>query len=123
MKQRTITLNKTKIVLRPSPLALKIILTVLILFSMAALIALRWVHQDIQSQVDALKAQASQVEYRNAALEQRTQNIGSVDTIREIAQEELDLVDPNILVIQPEENFAAPEEPSETPTQPSESQP
>lgn len=107
---KTFSLNNTKIVLRPSPLALKIILTVLILFSMAALIALRWVHQDIQAQIDELKAQAAQVEYRNGVLNQRIQAIGGVDTIKQIAQEELELVDPNTLVIQPEENFTAPSE-------------
>lgn len=110
MNQGSIPLKKSKIELRRSPLALKIILTVLILFSMAALIALSWVHQDIRAQVAELKEQAVQVEHRNAKLEQRTKNAGSVSTIQEIAQEELGLVDPNTVVIRPEEN----PQPSET---------
>lgn len=107
MTKKNIPSRKPKIVLRASPLVLKVILTLLILFSMAALVALRWVHQDIQSEIGVLKAQAAQVEYDNEILEQRSQNVGSVNTIKEIAQDELGLVDPGTVVIRPQSSADA----------------
>lgn len=110
MTPKNIPSRKPKVQLRASPLALKVILTLLIVFSMAALVALRWVHQDIQNEIGVLKAQAAQIEYDNEILENRSRNVGSVATIEEIARDELGLVDPNTVVMQPQ---AAP-----TPSQP-----
>ena len=93
--------KKPKVQLRPSPLALKVILTLLILFSIASLVALRWVHLDFQEEIGDLKSQAAEIEYENESLEKKTQNPGSVDTIKAIAQDELGLVDPNTVVLQP----------------------
>lgn len=107
MTPKNISSRKPKVQLRASPLALKVILTLLILFSMAALVALRWVHQDLQSEIGLLKAQAAQVEYENEILEERTQNVGSVNTIKEIAQDELGLVDPGTVVIRPQTSAEA----------------
>lgn len=99
MSQRST--KKPKVQLRRSPLALKIILTLLILFSIASLVALRWVHLDFQTEIGDLKSQAAEIEYENENLEKKTQNPGSVDTIKQIAQDELGLVDPNTVVLQP----------------------
>lgn len=96
--------KKIKFELRHSPLALKVILTLLIIFSMAALTALRWVHLEIQAQTDALKAEAAKVEYANSKLTERINNVGTVQSIEDIAREELGLVDPNTVVIQPNTN-------------------
>ena len=41
------SLKNVKLEIRPSPVALKVLLIVLILFSTAALAALRWVHNGI----------------------------------------------------------------------------
>lgn len=101
MSQRNIPSKKPKIQLRHSPLALKVVLTLLILFSIASLVALRWVHLDLQTEIEDLKSQAAQIEYENENLEKKAQNPGSVDTIKQIAQDELGLVDPNTVVIQP----------------------
>lgn len=114
-KQISIPPKKSKIHIRRSPLALKVVLTVLILFSTASLVALRWVHLDLQQEIDIQKAQAAEMEYKNAALEERSQNVGSVDTIEKIARDELGLVDPNTVVIRPEENYTG--EPMNSPTE------
>lgn len=114
-KQISIPPKKSKIHIRRSPLALKVVLTVLILFSTASLVALRWVHLDLQQEIDIQKAQAAEMEYKNAALEERSQNVGSVDTIEKIARDELGLVDPNTVVIRPEENYTG--EPMNPPTE------
>ena len=91
-----------KVEVRPASNILKIILILLILFSIVALIALRWVHTGILNQIDALKEEASGLEYANEVLEQKTEELGSVQSIQDIAKEELGLVDPDTVIIDPE---------------------
>ena len=102
MAQKSTPPKKVKVEVRPASNILKIILTILILFSIVALIALRWVHNGILTQIDDLKDEASELEHANEVLDQKTQELGSVQSIQDIAQEELGLVDPNIIVIDPE---------------------
>ena len=91
-----------KVEVRPASNILKIILIVLILFSIVALVALRWVHNGILTQIDELKEEASDLEYANAELDQKTEELGSVQSIQDIAKEELGLVDPDTVIIDPE---------------------
>ena len=91
-----------KVEIRPASNILKILLIVLILFSIVALIALRWVHNGILTQIDELKEEASGLEYANEVLDQKTEELGSVQSIQDIAKEELGLVDPNTVIIDPE---------------------
>ncbi len=102
MTQKNTPPKKVKVEVRPASNILKIILTILILFSIVALIALRWVHNGILFQIDALKDEASGLEHANEVLDQKTQELGSVQSIQDIAKEELGLVDPNTIVIDPE---------------------
>ncbi len=95
-------LKNVKVEVRPSPVALKVMLIVLILFSTAALVALRWVHNGIQEQTQKLQAEAASVEYANSVLEQKKADLGSVQSIQDIAKEELGLVDPDTVVIDPQ---------------------
>ena len=95
-------LKNVKIAVRPSPAALKIALIVLILLSMAALFALRWVHTGILEETENLKDKASALEEANTDLQQKTQEIGSVQSIQDIAKEELGLVDPDTIILSPQ---------------------
>ena len=102
MTQKNTPPKKVKVEVRPASNILKIILTILILFSIVALIALRWVHNGILTQIDELKEEASGLEYANSELEQKTEELGSVQSIQDIAKEELGLVDPDTVLIDPE---------------------
>ncbi len=102
MEQKNIPHKKVKVEFRRSPLSLKVALTVLILFSMAALTALRWVHLEFQSQASELREKAAQLEYENSVIEERKNNISSVQSIEAIAREELGLVNPDTVLIDPE---------------------
>ena len=42
------------------------------------------------------------LEYANTELVEKTENLGSVQSVREIAQEELGLVDPNTVILDPQ---------------------
>ncbi len=94
--------KKTKVEVRRSPLALKISLTLLIVFAMAALTALRWIHLEFQDLNSDLREEASQIEYENDVIQEQKDNISSIQSITAIARDELGLVDPNTVLIDPE---------------------
>ena len=94
--------KNVKVEVRPASNILKILLIVLIVFSIVALIALRWVHNGILDQIADLKDEASGLEYANEELERKTEELGSVQSIQDIAREELGLVDPDTVIIDPE---------------------
>ena len=102
MAQKTTPQKTVKVEVRPASNILKIILILLILFSIVALIALRWVHNGILNQIDELKDEASGLEHANAELDRKTEELGSVQSIQDIAKEELGLVDPDTVIIDPE---------------------
>ena len=102
MAQKNTPPKNVKVEVRPASNILKIILILLILFSIVALVALRWVHNGIITQIDELKDEASGLEYANAELDRKTEELGSVQSIQDIAQDELGLVDPDTILIDPE---------------------
>ena len=102
MAEKNTPPKNVKVEVRPASNILKIVLIVLILFSIVALAALRWVHDGILTQIDELKKEASGLEYANEELDQKTEELGSVQSIQDIAQEELGLVDPDTVIIDPE---------------------
>ena len=102
MAEKSTPRKTMKVEVRPASNILKIVLIVLIVFSIVALAALRWVHGGILSEIDALKDEASGLEYANQVLDQKTEDLGSIQSIQDIAKEELGLVDPDTILIDPE---------------------
>ena len=101
MKARIANLRNVQLVFRPSSALLKIVVTVLILFSTAALISLIWVRQSIQVQTEDLRQEAMALEQENKDLENKIGILGSVQSVEEIAQEELGMVKPDTIIINP----------------------
>ena len=99
MAKKSTKSKYVKVEVRPASHILKVILILLILFSIVALVALRWVHNGILTQIDELKDEASGLEYANEVLDQKTEELGSVQSIQDIAEEELGLVDPDTILI------------------------
>lgn len=102
MEENRHPLKNIHVTIRRSPVALKILLGVLIVLSMAALIALQLVHSNIQTEIKRLQEQANAVEYRNGILDERIQDPASFENIVNIAKEELGLVDPDTVIIDPQ---------------------
>jgi len=102
MAEKKNPLRNAKVVIRQSPAALKIVLIVLILFSMVTLAALRWVHTGILEETENLRAEASALEHANDRLEEKTDELGTVKSVEDIAREELGLVDPDTVIIDPQ---------------------
>ena len=101
MAERKNPFRNIKLIFRPASPALKIAVSVLIVCSMAALIALTWVRTSILNRTEDLREEAAGLESENAELEEKIADIGSVQSIMDIAQEELGLVDPNAILIDP----------------------
>ena len=99
MEKQTEQAPKVKVVVRRSPPLLKIVLILLIVFSMAALIALGWVRGSIQAQTGDLRDEAAALEQENSDLNEKIGDLGSVQSVKDIAEEELGLVDPNTVII------------------------
>ena len=102
MAQNSTPHKRVKVEIRPASNILKVLLIILILFSIVALMALRWVHNGILTEISDLKQEASDLEYANQELDRKTEEIGSVQSIQDIAEEELGLVDPNTILVEPE---------------------
>ncbi|MDY5642821.1 MAG: hypothetical protein SPG79_07485 [Candidatus Faecousia sp.] len=100
MEERKLQIGKVQVILRHSSPVLKAVVIVLIVFSMAALGALMWVQAGLQSQVRSMTAEAAAILNENEKLSRRLETPGDVKTIREIAEEELDLVTPDTVLIE-----------------------
>lgn len=87
---------------RSSPL-LKVLVLVTILVSAAALLVLRSSMLGYQQQSQVLQSQAASLQQENAELTERIAELGTKDSIRRIAIEELDLMDPGAQFFDPGE--------------------
>ena len=94
--------RKVKVILRPSSPLLKIVVCVLIVFSMAALIALRWVHAGIRNQTEEKRQEAAALEQENTELNEKISDLGSIQSVKDIAESELGLVNPDTVIIDAE---------------------
>ena len=87
---------------RSSPLLKCIVLATVVLCT-AALIALHTAITGFQNQAGALRNQADQLKKENAALTQYIDELGTDESTKRIAQEELGLVDKDVTFFTPAE--------------------
>lgn len=95
-------LSRIKFVYRRTSNITKVIVTVAILLSMTTLIALRLSTTALENRTEDLRNKAGMLEEANSELEQKIDELGSNKSVVEIAEEELDLVQPNAVAIQTE---------------------
>lgn len=86
---------------RSRPLT-KIVVCGAIVLSMAALITLRLAQDHILAQTDDMRSKAAYLEHENAKLDDRIENMDSVQGVEQIAKEELGLVHPDTVIVDPE---------------------
>ena len=101
MSQRQYPFRNIKVVVRPGAKKLKIVLILLILASVVALAALGFVRAHIESQTQAALDRAAELEQENAELIDKIDSLGSSSSIEKIAKEELGLVRPDTVIINP----------------------
>jgi cell division protein FtsB len=98
-KERKLFQN-AKVVLSPSSRTLKIAVILLIVFSMIALGAMAWVRTSIRARTEDMRSEAAALEDENAAIEEKIDRLGTLESIKEIAREILGLVDPDTIIIE-----------------------
>ena len=101
MADRANPFRNIRFIPRPGPRKLKIVLIALILACAAALTALGVVRSRIQQKTQAALDQAAALEQENAELVEKKEELGSSSSIRDIAREELGLVEPGAVIIEP----------------------
>lgn len=104
MANRKNPFSRIRLVYRRSSPLLKCVVLVTIVLSTAALLTLSVSIRQTRQQAENLRAQAAQLEEENQQLEQSIAELGTVESIKRIALEELDLVDPDTEFFYPVEN-------------------
>jgi len=79
-----------------------IMLVIAILLSMGALAALHLSMMSLKNRTEDLRDQAAHLEGENAQLQEDIDQVGSIQSIVEIAEKELGLVQPDAVFYQPE---------------------
>ena len=102
MANRNNLFGRFRLVYKRSKPLTKIIVLCAIVLSMVTLLSIRHLLLDTQALKDSLKDKASQLEQDNSQLEDKIDALGSVDSVEQIAKDELDLVDPDSVIFQPE---------------------
>ena len=102
MEERKFTFKNIQLILRTGTPLLKVLVIVLIVFSMAALTALGLVQHGLRTQTEELRWKAAALEEENRDYAEKIADLGSVASVEEIARKELGLVRPDTIIIKPE---------------------
>ena len=81
-----------------TPALHKVVVAVAIVLSSVTLISLRLAYWEAEEKLAELRHQVSVMEQQNEELSQNIDNLGTTDSIRQIAQEELGLVAPDTII-------------------------
>ncbi len=100
MNRVTKFLKRIRLVYRRSSTLTKAVVLSAVVLSMAALIALRLSICAAQDRTQDLADQAAQLEHENQELEEKKDNLGSADSVEQIAKDELGMVDKDTVIIE-----------------------
>ncbi len=93
---------KLRLVYKRGSNLLKLAVLCTVVFSTVALLFLGAAIREAQARTEALRVQASRLEQENQRLTGLIESLGTVAGIQQIAREELGLVDPDSIIITPE---------------------
>ena len=94
--------RKIRVVFRRGSLSLKIAVLALVVLSLAALLLVWLYKQDAQGEYEKKRAEAIRLEQENSRLQEAIDKLGTLEGIAYIAKEQLGLVDPDTIIIEPE---------------------
>ena len=101
MTLRNLT-SRIRLVYKRSNTLTKVAVCAAVVLSTAALLMLHSATLDAQANRDALQQQAQQLEQEKNQLSDKIDSLGSADSVEQIAKDELGLVDPDTVIITPE---------------------
>ena len=95
--------SQVRLVYKRSSLLVKCIVLAALILSTAALLLLRGAILDAKQQEEAMRQEAIRLEQNNEDLEKDLSQMGSVQSIKELAGRFLGLVDPDTVIFLPEQ--------------------
>ena len=95
-------LSRIRLVYRRSPTMLKCLLLGMLLVGTLALTVLRFSLLETKQETEDLRNQAAQLEQENLELERSISQLGTVQSVTELAGKLLGLVDSDTVIFQPE---------------------
>ena len=101
MKPSISRFSRIRLVYQRSSTLTKVLVLVAVVLSTVTLLGLRSMILETKAQNAALLDQAAQLEQENEKLEQKIDSLGSLDSVIEIARDELGLEDPDTVVLVP----------------------
>ena len=101
MKQLKEMFSRIKLVRRRSSNLTKIVVIVTIVLCMGALLTLRLSMNRIKQETRELAAQAAELEQDKSDLNTQIDQLGSVQSVLDIAEQELGLVSPDTVIFEP----------------------
>ena len=101
MSNRNNPFSRIRLVYRRSSTLLKCVVLAAIVLATAALLTIHFYIDRNEQALQQLQSQAVRYEYENQEYEQRLEEIGTVQSIKRIATEELGLVEPDAKIFHP----------------------
>ena len=95
-------IKQVRLVNKPSSRTTKIVVGATVAFCVVCLLILHAVKLDAEAKKAAWQQEALKQEQEQEQLKDRLENVGSADNVEDIAKDELGLVDPDTIVITPE---------------------
>lgn len=96
-------LNRFQLQYRRTSNLHKVVVAAAILLASVTLVTLRLGQWEAQAQLAGLQRRAAELEQHNEELRQDIDELGTADSVREIAREELGLVDPDTIIFEQED--------------------
>ena len=93
-------LSRFQLQYRRTPTLNKVVVAAAIVLSSVTLVTLRLAHWEAKEKLADLSQQVAAMEQRNEDLRHDIDELGTTDSIRDIAREELGLVDPDTIIIE-----------------------
>ncbi len=95
--------RRIRLVYRRCPTVLKCALLGMLLIGTLALMVLRFSLLEAKEKTEDLRQQAAALEQQNQKLEHSISQLGTVQSVSELAEKLLGLVDPDTVIFQPEQ--------------------
>lgn len=95
--------KRIRLVFSHSSTALKCIVLIAIVLSTMALLALRLAILDARKKTDAMRHEAAALKSENSQLEKTIAELGTVQSVKDLAGRLLGLVDPDTVIFLPEQ--------------------
>ena len=95
--------SRVKIVYRRTPMQVKALLLAMLVLCSLTLMTLRFSLMQAKQELETLRADAQMLKQENDRLKKSISQLGTVQSVTELAEQLLGLVDPNTIIFETEE--------------------